>query len=142
MAEVAQEGLTSRHRGLPVMVQQVWVSLGGLATSYAALFWKENIYPVAEQPAPGLLFGFTFPGLYRGWDRFTVLLLLAYTLHGMLSFLLVRELGALGKALCSPLTTGACYFFATGVLGTAAFSAEVFMVSGSGPVNFFSMAAK
>lgn len=97
-AAVLQEKIFRQDPTVPFMVQQCWMATGACATSLISLHF---------------MYGAAIPELTRGFDDWRVWVLLAmYVVNGLATGLMVKWLGALPKALCSPLYLGGCYAYA------------------------------
>mmetsp|Transcript_45547 Transcript_45547/g.114768 ORF Transcript_45547/g.114768 Transcript_45547/m.114768 type:complete len:408 (+) Transcript_45547:95-1318(+) len=104
LAAVLQERMLQGEAGIPFMLQQSWMGLGALTTTFAAWRYSHGL-PISR--------------LLDGFDDWRALLLLAtYTLNGLLTGLMVKRLGAVAKALCVPIHLGSCYIYAVST-GTA-----------------------
>eukprot|EP00929_Paragymnodinium_shiwhaense_P074899 TRINITY_DN3830_c0_g1_i2.p1 TRINITY_DN3830_c0_g1~~TRINITY_DN3830_c0_g1_i2.p1 ORF type:complete len:357 (-),score=47.64 TRINITY_DN3830_c0_g1_i2:13-1083(-) len=115
LASVMQERILKKDAQMHFMMQQVWMSGGALLVGYAALRLR------GREGGPG---SSALSQLVDGFDDVRVLLLLGlFVCHGLMAGLLVKKLGALTKALCTPFVLGGCYTFAV-CFGSAPLAAE------------------
>lgn len=110
LGAVTQEYLFTREPGIPFLMQQCWMGVGAMVTSLFTL---------------RVLQGVPFSHLTTGFGDWRVIVLLTmYVASGMTTGLVVKQLGAVAKALCVPIFLGFCYAYAVKT-GTAALTPEV-----------------
>jgi len=98
LGAVLQEQLFTRERGLPFMMQQCWMGCGAMLMSFFTL---------------RCIYGLPASYLVEGFGDWRVLVLVGmYVATGMTTGLIVKQLGAVAKALCVPVYLGGCYAYA------------------------------
>jgi len=98
LAAILQERFLTQEPGIPFLAQQVWMAIGALVTSLFVLHWVHNL------PVSSLLEGFDDWGVW--------VLVLAYTANGLATGMVIKQLGAIIRALCTPVYLGICYAYA------------------------------
>lgn len=116
LGAVLQERLLTMQPGIPFMMQQCWMGMGAMAMSFFALRVLHHLPTSA---------------LFTGFDDWRVLVLLAmYTINGLCTGLMIKQLGAVAKALCVPIYLGGCYAYAVKT-GSAGFTLQVLLAWGA-----------
>jgi len=98
LGAVLQEIFFTREKETHFMMQQCWMGVGAVITSFAMIM---------------CFYGDPMSFLTIGFDDWTVwVLVTSYVVTGMATGLVVKRLGALAKALCVPIYLGFCHGYA------------------------------
>jgi hypothetical protein len=98
LGAATQQWLFESAPEIPFMVQQCWMGFGATASSlFICMVVNGNPFS-------------TLLHVFEDWH--SVVPLLAFVVSGFSQGLLVKRLGAIAKAMCTPIILGICYMFA------------------------------